>query len=59
MLDQMMTCTAIGTVDDVAKGVAALLDRTQADEVIIGSQIFDSAARRHSFALAAEAMKAF
>ena len=57
MLDQMLACTAIGTVRDVADKLAALLRRTQADEVIVGGQIFDHAARRHSFALTAEAMR--
>ena len=57
MLDQMLACTAIGTVQDVADKLAALLRRTQADEIIVGGQIFDHAARRHSFALTAEAMK--
>ena len=57
MLDQVLACSAIGTRDDVASGLAALLARTGADEVIVGCQMFDHAARRHSFAIAAEAMK--
>lgn len=57
MLDQMLACTAIGTLEDVANGLAALLERTKADEVIVASQIFDHTARRRSFALAAEAMR--
>ena len=55
MLDHMLSCTAIGTVQDVAEKLTALLRRTQADEVIIGSQIFDHKARRRSYAIAAEA----
>lgn len=58
MLDQTMAGGVIGTPGDVADAFAALLARTQADEVIVASQIFDLAARRHSFAIAAEAMKA-
>ena len=58
ILDQMLAYTAIGTVDDVTAALATLLRRTQADEVIIGSQIFDHTARRRSFAIAAEAMAA-
>ena len=54
----MLAYTAIGTVDDVTAALATLLRRTQADEVIIGSQIFDHTARRRSFAIAAEAMAA-
>jgi luciferase family oxidoreductase group 1 len=56
MLDQTMTCAAIGTRDTVAAGLAALIARTQADEVIVTSQIYDHAARKRSIAIAAEAM---
>jgi luciferase family oxidoreductase group 1 len=57
MLDQTMAGGVIGAPADVEAAFAALLARTQADEVIVASQIFDLAARRHSFAIAAEAMK--
>ncbi len=57
MLDQMMQCTAIGTREDVARSLAALLERTQADEVIVAGQIFDHEARLRSYSLAAEAME--
>ena len=57
MLNEMMACSAIGTEQDVAKALAALLARTQADEVIVAGQIFDHEARKHSFALAARAMR--
>lgn len=56
-LDQMLSCTAIGTTDDVATGLGALLARTGADEVIVGCSMFDQTARRHSLALAAQAMR--
>jgi luciferase family oxidoreductase group 1 len=58
MLDSAMAGGVIGAPGDVADAFAALLARTQADEVIVASQMFDHAARRHSFAIAAEAMKA-
>lgn len=58
MLDQMLSWTAIGTGDDAARMLAALIERTKADEVIVGCQMFDHAARRRSFAIAAGAMKA-
>ena len=57
MLNEMLSCSAIGTEEDVAKALTALLARTQADEVIVSGQIFDHAARKHSFALAAQAMR--
>lgn len=58
MLDQMMSCSGIGTRDDVARFLSGLIDRTGADEIIVSGQIFDHAARRHSYALAAEALEA-
>ena len=58
MLDQIFSCSVIGTRDDVAHMLRSLVERTGADEVIIGGQMFDHAARRHSFSIAAEAMQA-
>lgn len=58
MLDQIFSCSAIGTPEDVTRLLRAMLARTGADEVIVGGQMFDHAARRHSFAIAAEAMHA-
>ncbi|MBS0253664.1 MAG: LLM class flavin-dependent oxidoreductase [Proteobacteria bacterium] len=57
MLDQIFSCSVIGTHDDVVRMLAALLARTGADEVIVGGQMFDHAARRYSFSIAAEAMQ--
>lgn len=58
MLDQMLSCTAIGTRTDVARDLAAIALRTGADELIVASSIFDHAARKHSLSLAAEACHA-
>jgi luciferase family oxidoreductase group 1 len=58
MLDQALACTAIGTVEDVAQGLAAVLRRTGADEIMVAAQIFDHEARLKSYALAVEAMQA-
>jgi len=57
MLDQMMTCSAVGTRDDVAAMLKALIERTDADELIITGQAYDQTARRRSFAIAAETME--
>jgi alkanesulfonate monooxygenase SsuD/methylene tetrahydromethanopterin reductase-like flavin-dependent oxidoreductase (luciferase family) len=56
MLDDTMTCAAIGTRDVVAERLAKFIARTQADEVIVTSQIYDHSARKRSIAIAAEAM---
>lgn len=56
MLDETMTCAAIGTREVVAERLAAFVARTRADEVIVTSQIYDHTARKRSIAIAAEAM---
>lgn len=56
MLDETMTCAAIGTRDVVAQRLAKFIERTQADEVIVTSQIYDHAARKRSITIASEAM---
>jgi luciferase family oxidoreductase group 1 len=55
MLDQVLSCSAIGSTATVAKALEAFIARTGADELMITSQIFDHAARCHSYALLAEA----
>lgn len=57
ILDHVLSCSAIGTRDDVANGIAAFVARTGVDEVMIASSIYDHAARRHSIALTAEAVR--
>lgn len=51
MLDQVLSCSAIGAPGTVARSLQALLARTGADELIIASHIFDPAARLHSYEL--------
>lgn len=54
MLDHVLQASAIGSRETVRAKVAAFLDRTGADELIIACQMFDHAARKHSFSIAAE-----
>lgn len=54
MLDDVLSCSAIGSPATVRKSVAAFVARTQPQELMITSQIFDHAARRHSYKIAAE-----
>lgn len=58
MLDNVMACTAIGTQGDVEAMLSRLIARTGADEIIVAGQMFDQAARRRSFSIAAAAMQA-
>jgi luciferase family oxidoreductase group 1 len=54
MLDHMMQATAIGSPETVKRQVAAFLDRTQADELIIAGMTFDHEARKRSYAITAD-----
>jgi luciferase family oxidoreductase group 1 len=54
MLDQVLSVAAIGSPETVRGRLQALLAATDADELIITSQIFDHAARLRSFELAAQ-----
>lgn len=58
MLDHVLQCSAIGGPATLARQIAAFLERTGADELMIASSIFDHQARKHSLTLAAEAMRA-
>lgn len=58
MLSDVQRVAAIGTSDQVRDSLRALLARTQADEIIISSAIFDPDARKHSVTIAAEAFRA-
>jgi luciferase family oxidoreductase group 1 len=58
ILDHVLQCSAVGTRDQVALGIAGFVQRTGVDEVMLTSSIYDHAARKRSIALAAEAMSA-
>ena len=55
MLDHVLSCSAIGALPTVRDALARFIDATGADELMIASQIFDPAARRHSCSIVAEA----
>lgn len=57
IIDHMLACTATGTRDEVARGIAAFVARTGVDEVMLTSSIYDHDKRKRSIALAAEAMQ--
>jgi luciferase family oxidoreductase group 1 len=56
MLDDVLSCTAIGSAATVRARIQAFIGRTGADELMIASQIFDPAARRRSYELTMQAM---
>ncbi len=53
MLDQVLSCSAIGAPDTVQARMASFIDRVQPDELIITSQMFDHPARLHSYEIVA------
>ncbi len=53
LLNHVLSCTAIGSPDTVAERIRAFIDRTGADELMLTSNMYDHAARRHSYEIAA------
>lgn len=53
ILDQVLTCSAVGSPDTVARQLSAFVARTGADEVMVTSQTFDHAARLRSYEIVA------
>ncbi len=58
MLDTVLSCAAIGAPDTVAAQLAAFVERTGADELMITSQVFDHAARLRSYEIVADIRRA-
>ncbi|RYF83885.1 MAG: LLM class flavin-dependent oxidoreductase [Comamonadaceae bacterium] len=57
LLDSVLSCSAIGTRDQVALRLREFVAETGVDELIIASGMYDPAARLRSYTLAAEAAK--
>ena len=53
MLDEVLSCAAIGAPATVREALAAFVARTQPDELMLTSQIFEHSARLHSYEIAA------
>jgi luciferase family oxidoreductase group 1 len=54
MIDNVLSCSAIGSPGRVREQVEAFAARTGADELMVTSQVFDHAARLRSFEILAE-----
>jgi luciferase family oxidoreductase group 1 len=54
MLDEVLSCSAIGAPGTVRAAIAGFIERTQPQELMITSQIFEHAARMHSYKLTAQ-----
>jgi luciferase family oxidoreductase group 1 len=57
ILDHVLSCSATGAPETIARGLAAFIERTQTDELMIASAIYDHEARKRSLTLTAEAMQ--
>ena len=55
LLDEMLSCSVVGSLDTVRRGLEAFAARTGADELMVTSQIYDHEARVRSYELAAGA----
>jgi alkanesulfonate monooxygenase SsuD/methylene tetrahydromethanopterin reductase-like flavin-dependent oxidoreductase (luciferase family) len=55
MLDQVLTCSAIGSPATVRAAVDAFVERTRPDELMVTAQIHAHAARVRSYELLMEA----
>lgn len=58
LLDQILSCSAIGSPDTIAGQLRAFIERTGADEVMVASNIYDHRARLHSYEIVAGLIQA-
>ena len=54
-LDDVLSCSAIGSVETVEADVAAFIERTKADEIIVACSVFDHEKRRRSLEITVKA----
>lgn len=54
-LDDVLSCSTIGSAATVTVGVAAFMERTKADEIIVACSVFDHEKRKKSLTIAAAA----
>ena len=58
ILQDGLRCSIVGSPDTVRRGLAAFIEHTGTDEIMVAGQIFDHAARLRSFEIAAQAHQA-
>ncbi len=58
MLAEALSCSAVGSPATVRRELAAFIERTRPDELIIAAQIFDHAAQLRSYEIPAQAREA-
>lgn len=55
MVERALACAVVGDGDTVTHGIKAFIERHRPDELMITANVFDHAARRHSFEIVAAA----
>jgi luciferase family oxidoreductase group 1 len=55
MLDEVLSCSAIGSPETVRRSMQAFVERTGADELMVTCQMYDLTARLRSYEIAAQA----
>lgn len=53
MVERALACAVVGAADTVQDGIEAFVARHRPDELLITANVFEHAARRHSFEIAA------
>lgn len=56
-VERALACSVVGGPETVKRGLAEFIQRHRPDELIIAANIYDHAARKHSYTLAAEALR--
>lgn len=55
MLDEVLSCSAIGSLDTIRGGISKFIERTQAHEIIVSCSVFSHEMRKRSLSLTAQA----
>lgn len=55
ILDHVLQCSAVGDAGTVARGLAAFVERTGVDEIMVASAIYDHEARKRSLTITMQA----
>jgi len=55
ILERALACAVVGDANSVREGLAAFIERHRPDELMVTTNVFEHAARRHSFEIAASA----
>lgn len=57
MLDEVLSCSAIGAPETIRGGISKFIERTQADEIIVSCSVYSHEMRKRSLDLTAQAFK--